>query len=89
MEIQYVIFCERIDKTGTVLTKPINKIEVSDVNHFGGIGLPLLVTFFGGESGKHLLNVHIAPRGADTYDTTVDFRFDWPLDSPLGRPLPH
>jgi hypothetical protein len=38
----------------------------------------LLVTFFNGSSGKHVLNVHISPTGQGAYETIMDFRFDWP-----------
>jgi hypothetical protein len=83
MEIQYVMFCKTIGEKGIVLRNPINKIGVSDASHFQKIRLPLLVTFLGGSKGKHLLNVHIIPRGFSEAEITEDFHFDWPGDSAL------
>ena len=83
MEIQYMMFCKTIENNGTILRNPINKIGVSDVKHFQKMGLPLIITFFGGNKGKHLLNVHIIPRGHRETEITQDFRFDWPSEDPL------
>ena len=83
MEIQYAIFLKTISTKGDILSNPINKIVVSDANHFNKMSLPLLVTFLGGESGKHLLNIHIRPRGYTLNEMTLDFRFDWPVGTAL------
>lgn len=78
MEIQYAIFCETIESNGLVLRNPINRIMVSDISHFKKVRLPLIITFFGGSKGKHLLNIHITTRGGGEIHLTQDFRFDWP-----------
>lgn len=81
MEIQYAMFFKSIENNGTILRNPINQIGVSDANHFQIVRLPLIITFFGGDKGKHLLNIHIIPRGFGDSEITHDFRFDWPANS--------
>ncbi len=81
MEIQYAMFFKSINDKATVFQNPINKIGVSNVHHFQKIRLPLIVTFMGGDEGKHLLNIIISPRGQREAAITQDFRFDWPSKS--------